>query len=200
MATVKLGGSFSYIIENDKIFRAALERARAEVKDLTVPLKNIARDFYKSQKAIFQLKSEGQYPDLGGFDPGREVWPGGPTRREHYKAQKKRKYGFVYPLLKATGRLEKSLTDGDSGEAVNQIVNKDTLYLGTEVPYGIFHQSDEPRSKIPLRKFLFIGPEASQFAKGPLAGRPERWLNIMNDYVLMKMGVPREGRGPGTNP
>jgi phage gpG-like protein len=31
--------------------------------------------------------------------------------------------------------------------------------VGTPQEYGIFHQSDEPRSKIPQRKFLGVNAE-----------------------------------------
>lgn len=178
----------SYKIENDTKFRAALERAKGVTDDLRVPLTLITKDFYRSNKAIFMLKSAGQYPDLGGFSPdtpvslrGRQV-----TRRVAAQFRKKQMWGFVYPILKGSGRLEGSVTDPTHADAVNQIINKRTLIIGTTVPYGVYHQSDRQRSKIPLRKFLFIGPE-SKFANSDQQGRVGRWMNILNAYVLQKL-------------
>lgn len=186
-------GFTSYEIENDKKFARALSRAANAVGNLETPLRQIAADFRKSRKAIFALKSAGQYPDLS-TRPLRVWWerpetglndfyPGG------YKEYKTAKYGFAYPILKATGRLEGSLTDRNDPEHIERI-NVDELQIGTAVPYGVYHQSDSPRTKIPLRKFLFIGPEAPRFAKGDaLKGFPERALNTLNAYVLRQTGL-----------
>lgn len=162
----------SYKIENDAKFRAGLKAAAAAVGDLTVPLTLIAKDFYKSEKAIFMLKGPGQYPDL----------------KEKTKEAKRRGGFSVYPILKRTGRLGESLTNPTHPDAFNQILNKTTLVIGTQVPYGVYHQSDAPRFKIPLRKFLFIGPE-SKFAGSEQRGRLERWMNILQGFVMQKLGV-----------
>lgn len=172
-------GFVSYSIDNDKRFRNAIDRAKREISDLTIPLRQIGDDFYKSEQVIFDLKSPGQYPDLS----------------EKYKIAKKKKAGFVYPILKRTGRLAESVLAPDAPDAIFNIIDKDTLIIGTKVPYGVYHQSDDPRKKIPLRKFLFIGPEAPRFAFGPLQGRAERWLNILNSFVLAKAGLVGEVAG-----
>jgi phage gpG-like protein len=156
----------SYSVDNDRTFRRAIKAASEKISDLTIPLTLISQDWYRSERAIFKLKGPGQYPDLS---PG-------------YKAFKASKVGFVYPILKRTGRLAQSLTDPTSSKAINQIINKDTLIIGTKVKYGVFHQSDRPRRKIPLRKFLFIGPE-SGFAMSPQKGRLQRWLGILSGFV-----------------
>jgi phage gpG-like protein len=163
----------SYSIDNDRRFRQALDRARQETSDLTIPLTLIAKDFFKSQRAIWLLKSPGLYPDLA----------------ESTKAKRRRDNQPLYPILKRTGALELSMTDPTDPKAISEIVNKNTLIVGTKVEYGIYHQSDAPRSKIPLRKFLFIGPEAPRFASSEQKGRPERWMNILNEFVLAKMGA-----------
>ena len=48
----------------------------------------------------------------------------------------------------------------------------------------MFHQSDRPRSKIPLRKVLFIGPEAREFATSEQIGRLERWTSILAEFEI----------------
>ena len=161
----------TYKVDNDKRFAQALDRARAAMSDLTIPLTLISKDFYRSERAIFQLKSPGQYEDL----------------KPSTKIDKQRRGFSIYPILKRTGRLEKSLTSPADSEAVNQIANKRTLVIGTQVPYAGFLQ-DGTRN-MPARPHLFIGPEAPRFAVSETAGRPERWLNILNEFVLKKMAL-----------
>lgn len=168
----------SYNVDNDKRFSKALQKASKEIGDLRIPLTLISKDFYKSQKAIFMLQGPGQYPDFKGEETGS-----GLTRYQNFKLIK---YGFDYPLLKATGALEDSVTKPSDKNAINQITNKRSLVIGTKIKYGIYHQSDKPRSVIPQRKFLFIGPE-SNFANNDQKGRPERWAGYLNAFVLKKM-------------
>lgn len=157
----------SYEVDNDKKFQKALAEAGKRVANLTTPLNLIANDFYKSERAIFQLKSAGQYPDLA-------------DRTKQFKIGL---LGTPYPILRLTGKLEASLTKRGDANAVNDILGKKTLVIGTLVDYGVYHQSDKPRSVIPLRKFLFIGPEAPKFATSEQMGRLERWMSILSDYV-----------------
>jgi phage gpG-like protein len=164
--------TFSYSIENDRLFKQAITNAVNVASDLRIPFKQISLDWYKSNRAIFKLKSKGLYPDLS----------------EKYKKQKYNKYKFVYPILEATGRLKDSILEQDSPETIN-IIEKQQLTLGTQVPYGIYHQSDRERKKIPLRKFIFIGPEAPRFATSDQMGRPKRWLDIINNYLIKKIGT-----------
>ena len=170
-----MGLATSYEVDNDRRFRNALRRALLVTDDLQLPLNLIAKDFYKSERAIFKLKSPGLYPDLS----------------EKYKPAKRRAVGFIYPILKRGGKLEKSMTNPKSKGSINHIVNKQALILGTRVKNkkGVFYPAflQDGTSKMPARKFLFIGPEAPRFAKGPLAGRPERWFNILNEFIFQKL-------------
>ncbi len=156
-------------LKNKERFLAAINRAKQVSEDLTLPLTLITKDFYKSQQGIFQLKGPGQYADLS----------------KKYKAEKAALLGSAYPILKRSGRLEKSVTNPNSPDAWNYIVNKDTLILESRVEYGIFHQLGT--SKMPRRPFFFIGPEAPTYATDEMKGRAERWLNILNSYVLRKL-------------
>lgn len=163
----------SYVIENDRIFAQKLTDAARQVGDLRIPLTLISRDFFRSQRAIWKLKSPGQYPDLADGTGGRS----------DYKTAKRRAVGFVYPILKREGTLEKSMTNPTDVNAVNQIVNKTELFVGTKVPYGIHHQFGAPKANLPMRKFLFIGPEAPRFALSAQKGRLQRWIAILEGYV-----------------
>jgi len=160
----------SYVIKNDLEFKARVREASRAVGDLRVPFLAISKDFYKSEKAIFNLKSRGKYPDI----------------KPATKNVKFRDFGFRYPILKRTGDLEKSVTSPDAKGSI-RIITKNTLVIGTSIPYGIHHQFGAPDANIPMRKFLFIGPEAPRFALNDQIGRPRRWARILKDFVVKKM-------------
>ena len=162
----------SYSVDNDRSFRNALIEAGKKVTDFRIPFALISADFYKSQQAIFKLGSQGQYPDYKN---------GGPN--SPYAKRKKKKVGFIYPLLVSSGALAQS-TLGPSNQGSINIRNSRELTIGSSISYGIYHQSDAARTKIPLRKFLFIGPEAPRFAKSEQVGRLQRWLAIIKDHVI----------------
>lgn len=161
-------GFTSYTVENDDKVARAIERAAKATGNLKVPFGQIAKDFRKSRKAIFLLSGPGGYPDLNS----------------KYKNVKKKAVGFVYPILKLTGRLEQSVTEEQHPENITRI-QPDFMHMGTKVPYGINHQEG---IGVPLRKFLFIGPESVKFANSELTGFPERALNTLNSYVLRQLG------------
>lgn len=62
-------------------------------------------------------------------------------------------------ILRRTDRLYDSLTGGADG--VREI-SSNQMILGTNVEYGRFHQSPEPRTKLPRRAFLEITEEDKQ--------------------------------------
>lgn len=181
-----MAGFGSYVTTNDEEFRKSIDAALNAVGDLRTPFNLIANDFYRSQKAIFQLTGPGQYPPFkrsaGAYKSGKFS-----TQTEsQYQARKKKAVGFDYPLLVRSGKLAASLAGpGNSGNVT--VISPLTLILGTTIAYGVYHQSDEPRRVIPLRKFLFIGPEAPRFAIGDTKGRLQRWTGYLTDYVERKM-------------
>jgi phage gpG-like protein len=182
-------GFTSYVVENDEKVAQALRRALSVSSDLSVPFAMIAKDFQKSRKAIFALKSAGAYPDLS-TRPFFAKWEKDELKRHYpggYKEYKKAKWGFDYPILKASGRLEKSVTEQGHPDNVTRI-GPLAMDMGTKVPYAEYHQSDAPRRKIPLRKFLFIGPESKKYSNTALSGFPERALNTLNSYVIRQLG------------
>lgn len=159
----------SYVIENDAEFKRQIEQALSKVGDLRIAFKLIAKDWRKSNRAQFTLRSSGLYPALS----------------PRYAERKKKEVGDK-PILVRSGRLRDSVTGQPNGDSILNIT-KTSLLMGTKVPYGIYHQSDEPRKKIPLRKFLFIGPEAPRNAPSAVTGRLERWINILNAEVERKL-------------
>lgn len=160
----------SYEIENDKEFERAIQTAIKQVGDLSVAFTLIAKDWRKSNMAQFSLQSSGLYPPLSAL----------------YAARKRKRFGNV-PILVATGRLRDSVTLRGNSDTI-QIISKTGLILGTRTFYGIYHQSDAPRRKIPLRKFLFIGPEAPSSSPYDIrVGRLQRWLGYIEEEVKRKL-------------
>lgn len=164
----------SYTVDNDNKFRNAIERVSEISTDLRLPFGLILSDFYKSEQSIFKLKSAGKYPPFKG--------PKNPeTGFTRYQAAKIKAVGFDYPLLVRTGTLANSLLGPNNEGSVSKITNL-SLTFGTSIRYGIYHQlSDE--SRLPLRKFLFIGPEAPTFATSEQMGRLQRWLGYIEDHI-----------------
>lgn len=196
-----MAGFISYKVINDAQFSASVKRARETVNDLRPAFKLIANDFYLSQKAIFNLKSAGGYPDFKGkkigqlrkaplqfASRGREPIPSSFDGYTPYQYYKERETGFSrgYPLLKRTGRLERATTTPNSPDSI-LVAGKYSLEIGTDLPYANFHQSGGP--KIPMRKFLFIGTESQFKGDEGLSGRLPRWNNILNNFVLRSMGA-----------
>jgi hypothetical protein len=178
----------SYRVENDKAFQKLIDTAFKETRDLTIPFRQIVRAFYQSRKAIFKLKSAGAYPDFKG-PKVQDTWknPGRPDLRTRnggltaYQNIKQKQVGFLYPLLKSSGRLEDSVTNPNSSDA-EQKIDAISLTIITKVPYANYHQQDNPDmgdAVIPTRKFFFIGGETSQSNRDI-----ERYTKIINDHIV----------------
>lgn len=153
-------------IDSDKSFQTAVQKALQEVNDLTVPFTLITKSWFQSNKFIFDVKSgPGKYADLN----------------EAYKARKREQVGFIYPVLKAKGNLAQSLTQ-PGGSAINEIINKRTLVLGTRSKVAQYHQFGT--SKMPARPPVLIGAE--QTAPRELNKRKELWIQTIENYVIQK--------------
>lgn len=174
---------------NDEIKSKLREAARLGL-NLTLPFTMFAKSWFQSNKSIFALKGPGQYPDYGGFNPN-EILYGTTTRRMAAKKRKQREVGFVYPMMKRTGLLEDSLTNPSHNQAINLIVNKNALYLGTRVKYAPFHQSPAARTKMPFRPVVFLGVE--QVAPTEHRNNTTRMINYLDRHIqdsLTKLSSP----------
>lgn len=147
-----------------------LQGISTRVSDLTIPLGLIGQQWFKSNRAIFTLKSAGKYFDL----------------TEKYANFKIRHLGSQYPILRLTGKLEASITDPSDENAVGYIINKISLALGTRVatesgaPYAWFLHHGT--AKMRARPVVLFGNE--QVAPGALSNRVEQWKKILLDYVV----------------
>lgn len=157
------------IVDPGKKLSAALKKAGAKVADLTVPLQLISQQWFKSNNAIFTLKSQGKYVDLS----------------ELYKPRKQAAVGFIYPILKRKGLLSASITDPAHPNAISFIINRKSLTLGTNVDYANF--LDKGTSKMPARSVVLFGNE--QVAPDALAGRVRQWESMILDYCAQVSGA-----------
>lgn len=170
-------------VDPKESLRQSLRKAAERVSDLTIPLKLISQEWFSSNKFIFQLKGPGKYADLSSrpffafWEPTwsglRRLYPGG------YKEYKGARYGNVYPILKATGRLEQSITNPTHENAISIILNRKDLTLGTNVEYA--HWLADGTKKMPARPPVLFGNE--QVAPQALNRRIAIWEQRILDYV-----------------
>lgn len=176
-------------VDPKRELRSFINDALKKTDNLTVPLHLIAQQWFKSNRAIFDLKGPGKYQDLS-TKPFFAWWEKKDFRRYYsggYKEYKTARWGAAYPILYRTGRLKRSITEPSDGEAVEKIINRNALELGTAVPYAVYHHSDAPRTKMPWRPVLLYGNE--QVAPGALKNRIEIWQEILIDYVSQVSGA-----------
>lgn len=173
-----------WIIENERDFKNALDKLGKATSDFRIPFRLISSDFYRSQKKIFQLQSEGLYPPLGGFNY-TAVDDNGLTRRENAETRKEKLTGHPWApiLFGKTGDLRDSTLSNSHRYSIF-FLGRQELQIGTSVPYGKFHQSDKPRTKIPQRKFIVIDGGPNDTAKdSSISGRRDRWIKIINTHI-----------------
>lgn len=126
------------------------------LRDLRPLWEQFSADFYKNEKSWFSGKGPGKFIDL--------------TKK--YKIAKQKKWGFVYPILVASGRLSLSLLSRNSREAINVVAPK-VFVIGTAVPYGIYHHDFNARKRRPLW---------AEEADGRMF---ERWNRLADNYLRL---------------
>lgn len=181
----RFDNKFEWAIINVEDFQRRLKRLGEVSSDFRIPFRLIASDFYRSQKQLFSLKSQGLYEDLSE-KPFLAYWEKPATYYEYgYKEYKQKHVGFIYPILVgATRDLSESTLRKDHRYSIFNL-NRTNLEIGSSVPYGKYHQSDAPRKKIPQRKFVFIDGGRNDRSRGSgINGRRDRWINIIDDHYL----------------
>ncbi len=164
-------GFTGYRVDPDKKFRKSVTDALSKVSDLSLIFQIIGVSWFKSNKAIFALRGPGKFADL----------------TDRYKLLKQAKRGFVYPILRASGALEDSLTDPGNSDAVFNVDAK-SLILGTRKPYAIFLQGGTSRMK--ARPHVLIGAE--QTGPEEFNERRKAWIAQIEDYVMqVTQGIGR---------
>lgn len=155
-------------------FKAAINRASKRTSDLTIPLKLITQSWYKTNKALFAFTTKGPFDDLS----------------ENYQKQKQKKHGFIYPILKASGKLERSLTEPSDSDTIASILNKKQLILGTKVtslkgvPYPSLLNFGNPKTNLPARPYMVIGTGKGKWSKSlHIQRRLKLWIELLDNYV-----------------
>ena len=167
---VKKGDFVDFRVDPTGAFKKALKDAGKKTQDLRVPFKLISQAFYKTNKILFTFTSNGPFDDLS----------------DNYQREKDKKYGFIYPILKATGALEKSITNPTDPNTVASVLNKTTLVLGTKLtkkgaPYPAFLQFGT--KFMPARPYLVVGTEKGKWAKSrTIQRRKQRWIELLEKY------------------
>ena len=150
----------------------------------------IADDFYAEEKAQFASEGEAGGERWQELSPEYAGW-----KEVHYPGQ---------PILQRTGALAASLTSANDPNAVNQQSRK-MLTLGTRVPYAIYHQSIEPRTRLPRRPVIML---SNGFKTGAMR-HIQAYLVQIATQVGFRTGLTpiqaaalsaRAGGGPGIPP
>lgn len=165
---VSTSSAFDWSIDNAEAFQKQIERLGKATSDFRIPFTSIMRDFHKSNRILFNLKGPGLYQDLS----------------PQYKKVKEKRQGSAYPILVGqTGNLSKSVL-GPKNLGSIATVRRQELLMGSSIGYGVYHNSDKPRNKMPLRKFIFIdgGPGDKSRSSG-VNGRRERWTSIVDSHI-----------------
>ncbi len=159
---------FSWTIENERAFTDKLNELGKATDDFRIPFRLISSDFYRSQKQLFTLTSAGLFEDLA----------------ESTKNQKQNRLGFQYPILVGETRDLSSSTLSNRHKNSIFFLGRKELNIGTNISYGKFHQSDQPRKTLPQRKFVFItGGKGDQSKDSGINGRRERWTSIIDTHI-----------------
>lgn len=150
-------------VQDEKLL-AQLKRAQENAVDLKIPFKLIQESWFKTNRAIFSLSGPGKYMDL----------------KESTKRYKTKKLGSPYPILRMSGRLEKTLIQ--YGDTANKIYS-DYMLLGSSIPYAKFLQSGT--KFMPARPPVFAGGEAA--APDDIKKRVNIWTKIVSDYITRSL-------------
>jgi phage gpG-like protein len=103
-----------------------------------------AREAFLRIARLLRRGAERQFASDGAY--GGTPWP---PLAASTQAQKAR-LGLDPRILRATHRLADSLTEQSHPDHVEE-VGADHLRYGSRVPYGVFHQSSAPRTRLPFR-------------------------------------------------
>lgn len=152
MALVKI----RFEIANEVQLSRAFETGIAAFLNLEQPFGIMADEFFQSMASVFA--AEGAFEERSRW---QELSPAyGRWKARHYPGRK---------ILELTGRLKNSLTTKGGPDNVLEIT-RDTLSVGTRVPYAMYHQTGTP--KMPMRKIIELTDTQKL-----------RWVQIMHRYI-----------------
>ena len=158
------------IAVQDAEFQLLIAEAIKKTGDLRKPFEQISREWFKGNLSFSNQASK------------PNIWA---DYRPKYAARKA-KIMPLYPMLKWTGALYRSITDQKDAYAVSR-PGRFSLEVGSDIPYGMYHQYGT--SKMPTRPFVFAGPEqiTSGNVKDVSNERLDRWKDIISSWIMRKL-------------
>lgn len=148
---------FTFEIAGEKQIQRRFSRFSDALEDMTPAFKEITKRFYAGERK--------QFATQGGWGSGG--WK--PLSPEYAKRKPGRS------ILVVSGKLESSLTkSGASGNV--EIIQRDMLILGSDLPYGIYHQKGT--KNMPIRKPIEL-PEAER----------KEWTSIIHKHIWKRRPV-----------
>ena len=130
----------------------------AEATDLIQGLENRLTDLTPAMKAVGEymlVRTRERFDDE--VDPDGRKWQALAPSTIRSKQRRKTKPGKRARVRAgASDVLKESFLLRDT---IAYNADSTSVRVGTPQEYGIFHQSDEPRSKVPQRKFLGVNAE-----------------------------------------
>lgn len=140
----------------DQMSREIL-RVSERAEDPRPVLTDIRADFYRYEDILFNTQ---------GASGGAAWKPISPNT-----VASKRKRGMDTRILHETLTLRRSLTSEVPVDAVSRI-DRQGLFVGSNVPYGVYHQSTKPRTVLPRRPPVML----TEDVKRNWIKKLQRWL------------------------
>jgi phage virion morphogenesis protein len=135
-----------------------IEFTIAEATDLIQGLENRLGDLTPAMKGIGEymlVRTRERFDDEA--DPDGQKWQElAPSTIKSKQRRKKKPGKRARVRAGATDILKESFLLRDT---ITYQADSTSVRVGTPQEYGIYHQSDEPRNKIPQRKFLGVNAE-----------------------------------------
>jgi len=133
-------------------------------------LQKIGADFFATnEEEIFSQYGEGQTPFFDDYNPiGMSA-----------KFKRNTITGGMYPILVDHGDLMDSLTNSGSSEDRVEQITGNQLTIGTTNPKAKWNADGHQGfmgTQVPPRNPVQVNP--------PGSGRQDRWVNILNDYII----------------
>jgi phage gpG-like protein len=140
----------------DDIVSREMLRVKDHAMDMRPAFHKLHESFIGAEK--YQFNTQG----------GSERWAPLAASTIAYKAR----HGLDPRILHATLRLRKSLTTFEGEDHIFEIT-EDEMLVGSRTPYGIFHQSRQPRTRLPRRPPVNLTETLKR-----------RWIKYLQTYLM----------------
>lgn len=152
--------ALSVRVDGDQEVARILTGVRRDVQDWRPAWKTLEGDF----RGVIEKQFESE-----GARSGQAWQPLSPA----YSVQKVSTWG-PQPILVASGDLKSSLTTKGPGNF--QIVEKQSLGIGTDISYAKYHQSRAARTRLARRPFI-----------APTEDDKRGWVRILQRHIFRKV-------------